>query len=444
MNYVSEGTHKKMKIYSFPHGGITFEDPTAPGKDNVIDSFLPAVSIIKFGEGSKKGYPVVQIGENVREGMVIAKALESENETVNIHATVPGKVIRKISWKNRDDFNNDALVIKLEGVFEKLGKKNEIFPWNGLTGYDLQKIISEYGIVEMENSGRPLSEMISSIRKNNNKTTLVIRCVFDDPWLAADYALCKDRIGAVIEGASIVAKACHKVSMIIIAVSNQEKELGQMLLSEAGKLDIPSAVVLTGSKYPQRRKRELELVLDIYAKKEGYNLGSYLILGPSVLAAAYDAVVLKKPILERYVAVGGSAVKHPQIMKVRIGTRIGELIEQCGGFTGKLGRIITGSVLSGKEIKYLDEPVEKTCYAIVALSKIKKEKKLQNCINCGECRAVCPAGLDPQNIYKRINANNTGNIITASCHGCGCCKIICPSDLPLSETIFGNRELISD
>ena len=427
-----------MRVYSFPRGGISYYDPTAPQKPEknpVVNAFLPALSVIPIGDSSRRIHPLVSPGETVREGMLISKA--SGPGTVNVHATVPGKVIRKVTWKDGDGLETEALVIRMEGAFEKLGKKEEMLPWTGLSGYDLQRIISDYGIVEMENSGRPLAEMISSYRKENEKLTLVVRCIFDDPWLVADYALCKDRLKEVIEGASIVAKACLKVSQIIFAVSHHEKELGEQLLEGAGNLNYSFSLALTGSRYPQRNGRELELALRDYEKKEGLNLGSFLVLGPAVLAAAADAVKLKKPILDRYVAVGGSAVKNPQIMKVRIGTRIGELIEQCGGFIEKPHRISVGSPLSGREVMYLDEPVGKTCYAISAMSKAQASlHEPQNCINCGECRAVCPIGLDPQNIYKRIKTLGMENTAKTDCHGCGCCKIVCPSALPLSETIL--------
>jgi electron transport complex protein RnfC len=429
-----------MKVYSFPRGGLPYFDHTAPVKISVENAFLPALSVISLGNRNNKVYPVVSVGDMVREGMLIGRA--SGAGAVNVHATVPGRIVRKVTWKDKDNIENDAFVIKLDGAFEKLGKRDEVFLWNGLNGYDIQRIISEYGITEMENREKPLSEMISTSRRESEKLTLVVRCVFDDPWLIADYALCHDRINAVIEGAAIVAKACLKVSHIIIAVSHQKKELGQMLLSEAAKLDTPSSLVLTGSRYPQRKSRELKKALKIYEKKEGVDLGSLLILGPTVLAAVYDAVKYKKPVLDRYVAVGGSAVKKPQIMKVRIGTRIGEVIEQCGGFTAAPERIITGSPLSGREVMYLDEPVGKACYAIVAMSKSQTAiHGQQNCINCGECRAVCPIGLDPQNIYKRIMMFEIENAGTTGCHGCGCCKVVCPSALPLLETILEkNRE----
>jgi electron transport complex protein RnfC len=424
-----------MKVYSFPRGGLAFEDPTAPPKTNAVNAFLPALSVVPLGDSLRRVFPVVSPGEMVREGMLIGKA--SGHGAVNVHASVPGRVVRKVSWKDREGLDNDALVIKMEGAFEKLGKKEEAFSWAGMNGYDLQKLISEFGIVEMENSGRPLADMISAGRRDNDKLTLVVRCVFDDPWLAADFALCQDRLKAVVEGAVIVSKACFKVTQIVFAVSHREKELGEQLLAESGNWQYPSSLVLTGSRYPQRNNRELELALRIYEKKEAASLGSLLILGPAVLAAASDAVKYKRPILDRYVAVGGSAVKYPQIMRVRIGTRIGELIDQCGGFIETPQRITAGSPLSGREVLYLDEPVGKTCYAIAAMTKSQAAlHDQQNCINCGECRAVCPMGLDPQNIFKQIRTLGFENAKTTCCHGCGCCKIVCPSALPLSEVIL--------
>ncbi|MCL2410664.1 MAG: 4Fe-4S ferredoxin [Treponema sp.] len=426
-----------MKIYSFPRGGLQYDDPTAPFKADVEDAFLPPLSVVVLENSFMKAYPIVSVGDHVREGMLIGRA--SGVSGVNVHAAVPGKVIRKVSWRDTDDLENSAFVIKMEGAFERLGRREEIYQWKGVSSYDLQRIFYDHGIVEMESPERPLSEMVSANRKKD-KITLVVRCVFDDPWLAADYALCKTRMNAVVEGAGIVAKACVKTSQIIFAVSHREKDLGLSLLSAAQKLEIPSSLVLTGSRYPQRNNRELELTLRAYGKKENVDLGSVLILGPAVLAAAYDAVVHNKPVLERFVAVGGSAIKKPRIMRVRIGTQIGEVIEQCEGFVNKLEQVITGSPLSGREVKYLDEPVGKSCYAIVAMTKSQvSAHKPQNCINCGECSAVCPVGLDPQHIFKQLKTFAVENVSVTGCHGCGCCKIVCPSSLSLSETILEKK-----
>jgi electron transport complex protein RnfC len=231
-----------------------------------------------------------------------------------------------------------------------------------------------------------------------------------------------------------------RVNRILFAFSHKEREMGEALLAESGKWDIPLSLALVGSRYPQRNRRDLELVLRNYEKKEALELGSLLILGPATLAAVYDAVKLKKPSLDRYVAVGGSAVKKPQVMKVRIGTRIGEVLAECGGFIDKPKRIATGSPLLGRAVMDPDEPVIKTSYAVFAmLGSQAWSSAARDCIGCGECRVVCPVGLDPEELYKRAGDLNPGEAPAgvSGCHGCGCCEVVCPSRLPLAGVILG-------
>jgi electron transport complex protein RnfC len=429
-----------MKVYSFPLGGISFEDSSVPSRDASVIAFLPSLSIIPLVQHAwGRAYPVVSVGDTVKEGMLIGRG--QGMGSANIHATVPGRVIKTASWKMSGGQINDALVIRMEGSFEKLGKQEEAYSWEGMLPFDLQRIISEYGVVEMEGGGRPVSDIIASQRNVQDPISLVVSCVFDDPWLAADYVLCRERYKAVVEGSRIIARII-RAARIIYAVSSREKELAASFIAEAGNWDPPSISVLVGSRYPQRNRRELELVLRNYEKKEGRELGSLVILGPATLAAVHDAVKYRKPVLDRYVAVGGTAIKNPQIIKVRIGSRIGDVISECGGFTGHPKRIGTGSPLSGKAVVDLDEPILKTSYGLFAFLEGRKAGTGSGtCINCGECRSVCPCGLDPEELYKytrlddKLQAEFSG-AGAAECHGCGCCDLVCPSRLPLSSAII--------
>ena len=432
----------KQKVYSFPRGGISFEDPSAPSRNSCITAFLPSLSVIPLLQHSGgRAYPVITVGEMVKEGMLIARARGTGS--ANVHATVPGRVIRLASWKTAGGQTQEGIVIRMEGSFEKLGKRVELFPWEGMLHYDIQRTISDAGVVEMEGRGKPVSDLISFFREAPDPITLVVRCVFDDPWLASDYVLCRERARAVVEGAAIISRTC-RVTKIIYAVSHKEKEVGDLLLSAGEKLGIPVSLVLVGSKYPQRNRRELEMVLKNYGKKEGQEIGPMLVLGPATLAAVYDAVKLKKPILERYISVGGSAVRHPQIMKVRIGTRLADVFAECGGFKGPPKKIGIGSPIFGRPIATLDEPVTKTCYAAFALlDEYSLDRSAsgnqQSCIGCGECRSVCPVGLDPEELYKRSQIKegfaSTVDAYPPNCHACGCCDVVCPSRLPLSLRI---------
>jgi electron transport complex protein RnfC len=372
--------------------------------------------------------------------------------SANIHASVPGTVLRTVSWHMLEGHTNEALVIRMEGAFDKLGRRVEIFPWQGFSATKLRELITEYGVVAMESTGLPVTELMASFQTAGSPRTLVVRCVFDDPWLAADYVLCKERLKEIAEG-SVIAAHAAEAERIVYAVSRNEYELGDRFLAEASAYDIPASVVVVGSRYPQRNSRELELVLRLYAKKKAIDLGTLLFLGPATLAAIHDAVKLRQPILERYVAVGGAAIKKPQVMKVRLGTRIGDLFEECGGFTGEPKRIATGSPILGRMVQDLDEPVIKTTHAVFALREVGGGHS-RNCISCGECRAVCPVELDPEELFKAAKIAcptetdrqsavmaDKGPVLAARvslagrCHGCCCCEVVCPSRLPLSAMI---------
>jgi electron transport complex protein RnfC len=360
--------------------------------------------------------------------------------SANIHATVPGRVIREVSWKSAEGRICDALLIRMGGSFDLLGKRETLYPWETLSPYELMRLITEFGIVEMEGTGRPIAALLNPEKTGKRDQSLVVRCVFDDPWFASDYVLCRERLREVVEGSAIAARA-GRLNRIVFAVSHREKELGHELLAEASSYKLPSSLVLTGSRYPQHNQRELELALRIYEKREGILMGSVAILGPATLAAIRDAVKLRKPVLDRYVTVGGSAVKNPQVVKVRIGTRIGDVFAECGGFVDKPKRMATGSPFLGHTVLDMDEPVIKTTYAVFAILDEKTvEKKTGNCIGCGECRVVCPVGLDPEELFKQTKrlqkAEKAGSFCAVDqCHGCGCCELVCPSRLPLSQII---------
>jgi electron transport complex protein RnfC len=354
---------------------------------------------------------------------------------------VPGRVIREVSWKNAGGRIRDALVIRMEGAFELLGKRETVYPWKELSPRELLYQITEAGVVEMTGAGRPVAVLLNPERSAKKAQSLVVCCVFDDPWLASDYALCRERLKEVVEG-SVIAAQAGRLDRVVFAVSHREKELGRKLLSASEAWETPSfSLVLTGSRYPQHNQRELELALRSCEEREGITLGSVVLLGPATLAAIRDAVVLHKPVLERYVAVGGSAVKNPQVMKARIGTRIGEVFAECGGFVGKPKRMATGSPFFGHMVVDMDEPVTKTTHAVFAiLNDYVVERKVKNCIGCGECRIVCPVGLDPECLFKQIKHSRNGekpasSLSRSGCHGCGCCELVCPSHLPLSQVI---------
>lgn len=426
-----------MKIYRFPRGGLELKDPTVPVAGSSHIAFLPTLALIPLTQHpGSEALALVNAGDMVHEGMLIGRGRGAGS--TNIHASIPGRVLRIVTWKLADGRTSQGILIRLEGSFDKLGKKKDNYNWQGLSSFDLLRILSEKGIVEMEEPGLPFVDIVHDATGQGKIVSLVVRLIFDDPWLVADYVLSQERLDEILIGASIAAKA-SSASTILFAISDQELELAERIKKRSAELGIKLDVLITGSRYPQRNRQELETVLRSYQRAESIDLGSFCICGPATLAAIHDAVVLNKPVMERYVAVGGGSIKYPQVLRVRIGTRIGDVISQCGGFLVQPNKIATGSPLKGIVVQDLDEPVTKTTIAIVALTEEQIGGEIVNdCTNCGECRTVCPVGLDPEYLYKLALLERDSEALVHkanSCHGCGCCEVVCPSRLPLSSTI---------
>jgi len=451
-----------------------FDDPSAPKREDSTLSYLPWFSIIPLVQYNRQsGRALVSPGDFVKEGMLIAEG--TGKGSVNMYSPVPGKVIQNIEWNVPRSLSGRALVIRLEGEFSMLGRNVSGYEWGNLRTEEIQALIKEYGIVEMNGPGVPVFDMIQEYEaRPESSGSLVVRCVFDDPWLVADYVLCKERLAALAEGIFIAAKGIG-AARIVLAVSAPEKKLGAEILAamkdfresaaqpEAGK--IPVSFVLVGARYPQRNSLELETALRQFERQEEIHLGKLFFLSPATVCAVFDAVKYHRPVLDRYVAVGGTAVRYPKVLKARIGSRLSQLIDECGGFVSAPKRTATGTPFLAQPVFNPDEPLLPVTFAVFAVSKEKpalnphprvlelrmrdrteentesgKRHKLKyvapsDCLSCGDCRSICPIGLDPEKIHKMIRRNIRPEF-ACLCHGCGCCEAVCPSGIPLSRLIF--------
>jgi len=431
-----------MKKYHFPQGGLVYEDEYAPLAISSTIACIPAVLVVPLMQHSGiQAIPVVSVGDTIHEGMVIGRA-ESKGSS-NVHSPIPGRIVRMVRWRMSDGRESDAFVIRLSGSFQKLGKRPELFSWNGLSVHELQRMIAEKGVVETEEPGRPVNELLSHARNSNRRNVLVLNAVIDDPWLASEKVLLAERQAAVAEGVAIAMKVAA-ISQVLIAVAFNDRKVVEPLVSLIEKFDVKATIVLVGSKYPQRNNRELFIALSAFTRNHSIEYDDFLLFNLSTTAAIFDAARYNQPMLERYISVGGASVKHPAVLRVRIGTRIGDAIAECGGFIEEASRIIIGSPLRGRAVFDLDTPITKTTQAVVALSA-EQLGNLEShaCISCGNCRTVCPVGLDPERLHKLSVLGRYKEAVdegAADCHGCSCCAVVCPSRLPLRTTIMLSAE----
>jgi electron transport complex protein RnfC len=162
-------------------------------------------------------------------------------------------------------------------------------------------------------------------------------------------------------------------------------------------------------------------------------------------SAVYDAVVRRKPLLERVVTFSGDALKTPANLLVRIGTPLTFLFEHLGGFTAEPKKILVGGPMMGVAQFNTDIGVSKACSGVLAISNYQAPKEY-NCINCCRCVYHCPMFLVPTKIVRFAKHGiweKTEDFGAPNCIECGSCSYECPSNIPLVQWIrVAKRRLV--
>ncbi len=386
------------------------------------------------------GEPVVKVGDTVKMGQLIAKS--DKPVSAPVHASVSGTVLSIEPHPHPS--GGQVLSIVIENDM-KDDISDEVKPFekefDRLTGGDVVEIARNAGIVGMGGAGFPLSVKLESAMKKQVDTIIVNGCECE-PYITADNRLMVERPEQIVNGLKMVMMALGVKKVFVGIEDNKPEAIANMrdaLAQGEGNEDIHITRLKT--KYPQGGEKQLvKAVLKKTVPSGGLPLdvGAFVINTAS-LAALYTAFSTGMPLIDRVLTVSGSVVSTPKNLLVRIGTTIGEVIDECGGFVKDPNKIVLGGPMMGSAQYSLDVPVIKATNAILAFSE-EDEKTLPDptCIHCGKCVGSCPMKLMP--IYIALHARKDEfeeckNLGAMDCMECGCCSYICPGRLHLTQEI---------
>jgi electron transport complex protein RnfC len=355
--------------------------------------------------------------------------------SANVHASIPGKVkeIRDIYLAT--GIRSKAVVVEFEGEFEGGGTAEG--DWRSKDPQDLMELIRDQGIVGLGGATFP-TPIKFTIREGHKVEFFVINGVECEPFLTSDHRLMIEKTESLLTGVEIVSRILSP-RRVLIGVEENKPDAVEALNREISKKGLDIEVVALKTKYPQGDEKQL---LKALIHREVPSGGLPLDIGAVVsnagtIYAIYEAVALGKPLIERIVTVTGPALKNPANFKVRIGTPVGSLLEECGGFISTPGKIVAGGPMMGFALADPGVPVVKGTSGILALSEKQTRPGLQTpCIGCGRCIATCPFGLSPTALYKWIDHQEYDEAMAAGlmdCKECGCCSYVCPARIPLVQ-----------
>lgn len=404
-----------------------------------VRSFLPPSVVVPFSYSRERDYAcMVRAGDRVVEGQVVAVSRLPMG--ADIHSPVPGIVEKVVQCPLPNGCMGKALSIKLGGAFSYLGKKPVYADWSSFSGDALLAIFKKKGVVNTFHGHKPLAETISRCKAGRDRF-LVVRLFDEDPSRMTDSFIASQCTSELVVGVHIVARALNASGILFAVGKKSDVSLPPELFSD------PSVMMVQcdTARYPAGFRQNLVAQIKkqcVSGKDSPFSAigNASVFIDPETALSAYEAVVTGVPVVERYVHVTGSCLNAAAMFKVRIGTTIESLVQQCGGLKKRPAKIIINGMITGSAVSSLETPVTRhvKSVAFVPAGELN-DQRLAPCVRCGKCRAICPEGLFPDLMFRqRADGMALGEdfVRTASlCSDCCLCNSVCPSRLPLCQTI---------
>ncbi len=420
------------------HGGLRLPGNKAESTSNAIfDIPLPSQLVLPITQHvGDPAQPVVGIGERVLKGQLIAEPDGTLGAPV--HASSSGKVIAIEPWpvSRRNGENAPCIIIDCDGRDEAIQRADDGGDFTSLAPEDLLTHILQGGIVGLGGAVFPTAQKLMQAR-TCELDHLLLNGVECESYISCDDLLMRERAGEIISGAQILMHALQ-TDVCFLAVESDKPEAIRALADVLNEIqDRRIAIKQVPTIYPSGGEDQLvQLVTNREVPSGGLpsDVGC-LVQNVGTAAAIHDWVVNNEPLISRVTTITGDGVLNPINVRARIGTTIEEVVKHAGGYTEQAQQLIIGGPMTGRSVTTDTVPLVKATNCILVSSEAPSPGAELACIRCGECAAVCPVQLLPQQLFWYACADNEAKLREfglTDCIECGCCDVVCPSHIPLT------------
>lgn len=432
-----------MSVNTFKGGKHIHDFKELTNSKPVNFGFVPKIVTIPLSQHS--GAPatcLVSKNDLVKVGQKIGEA--SAFISANVHSSVSGKVKSIDEIMTATGVMCQGVTIENDGL-DELGYEEKNLTIDEVSATDIIDAIKEAGIVGLGGAGFPTHVKLTA-REGQITDYIIINCAECEPYLTSDQLMMELYPEKVVMGLLLAMKAMGAKKGILGIEDN--KPLAIDKLKEASKSYPEVTVSVVKTKYPQGDQKRLIQATTGIVVPSGASTSAVgiRVINANTAIAIKDAVLHGKPLYEKLVTMTGHALKEPQNVMVRVGSKVSDIVEFIGGYSSEPGKIISGGPMMG-ETQYT--PNVTTGKAMGGLLFMTQEesapKAVSPCIRCGRCVDICPVYLQPLYLQLYTLKNRVGEaekLHLMDCIECGSCSYICPSNRPLVETIrLGKAEV---
>jgi electron transport complex protein RnfC len=418
------------------HGGV--HPPTHKAQSTrtpIAQAKLPSKLVIPLHQHvGNRAVPVVQVGERVLKGQIIGSPEGRLSSAV--HASTSGTVTA-IDMQVVAHFSglpDLCVTIAPDGKDEWI--EHHGVDYKATPHTELRHMLREAGVVGLGGAVFP-SDLKSYSNKHKIKT-LVINGAECEPYITCDDLLMRERPGDILRGAEVLRELLYAEEVLIGIEDNKPEAIAAMRQTVERDGHKHMEVIAVPTLYPGGGAKQLIRVLtgiEVAAGVRSTEMGVQC-FNVATAWSVWRAITYGEPLLSRIVTVTGN-VEDAQNFEVLLGTPVDELVAQARP-RPDTNRHIMGGPMMGVDLPSGAVGVTKATNCIIEGSDklFPPPQPAMPCIRCTRCADVCPAELQPQDLYwfaKSDNFGKTQEFHLFDCIECGACAYVCPSHIPLVQ-----------
>ncbi|MRD72410.1 electron transport complex subunit RsxC [Rhodocyclus tenuis] len=424
------------RLFKDPAWGVHPDDHKRPAADQPLRVLPPPARLYMPLQQHVGGAarPVVQVGEKVLKGQLLAAA--QGNISAPVHSPVSGQVVAigEVTAPHPSGLGFTAITLESDFAERWIDADTVADPFS-LAPEEITRRTAAAGVVGLGGATFP-SAVKFVLGQRLKVATLIVNGGECEPYLSSDDRLMRDRASEVVDGARIVMHAIGATQVLVGIENNKPEAIAAMQLAAAPFAEVNICPV--PARYPMGSDKQLIQTLtgrEVPADARAAEVG-VLVHNVSTCAAVHQAVRLGRPLVERIVTVNGGAVREPGNVFAPLGTLVDELLAFCGLHEAP-SRLILGGPMMGSPLAHGKIPLVKGASGILAFDA--REATIPPagpCIRCGSCTRACPMGLLPLEMAARIRHDKfdeAAALMLGDCISCGCCAWVCPSHIPLVQ-----------
>ena len=428
-------------LYKF-HGGVhPPSHKTQSTQLNIARAPLPSSLIIPFHQHvGNRAKPIVQVGERVLKGQKIGRSEGHLSSAV--HASTSGTVtaidIQRVA--HHSGLPDLCVTIIPDGQDEWIAHSG--VDYTQTSHSELRHLLRKAGVVGL--GGAVFPSDLKADARHHKISTLILNGAECEPYITCDDMLMRERAVEIIRGAEIMRFMLDADKVLVGIEDNKPEAIAAMQRAAADSaheikvIAVPTIYPGGGAKQLIRVLTGIEVAAGVRSTEKGvqcFNVATAL--------SIYRAIQCGEPLLSRIVTVTGN-VRQARNYEVLIGTPMNELVALSAALPDSNGYIMGGPMMgmplaatnvSGPDLRI---PVVKATNCIIVSSQklFPPPPPALPCIRCTRCVEVCPAELQPQDLFWFAQAKDFGKAQAFSlfdCIECGACSYVCPSHIPLVQ-----------